>query len=594
MPMRSIHLVTRLSALAALGCALAASLAVAADVSVNAQFSESVTGVGEPVQLQIKVSGGRPSNQAPDVSVDGLRISYLGPSQNTSMRLENGSMVTESSVTYIYQVEPTRTGTFTVPALRISVDGRAFQTQPVGLKVQGRDDPSARTDPARGFLEMTLPKKTVYVGESVPVEIRLYVDARVRWQPEAMPEIPGEGFTKQKLPEPRQEHGTKDGREMDVLVFRTAITPGKAGKLTLGPVEVPYVAQVPRAQRNRGHSLFDDVFGDPFFAVNQRYKAQADAVELDVKPLPSIGRPAHFSGAVGQFKFSASGSPNRVKLGDPVTMKLAVLGHGNFDRIEAPALVDSTGWRSYPPSADFKADDDLGTSGTKTFSMAVIPEDKKVAMPVFEFVYFDPKAEKFVTLTSDPEKLIVEGSAPTPPPVVAAQPADEKKSEPPAPEPAARDILGLRYDAGGGRHSFEPLYASRGFLLAQSVPLAALCGMLLLRLRRNDAEAKRAGLLAKLRARELPDQDFLEAAAQVIQLDTALATGRAPGSVDAAFAQSSRKLDAETAEGIERIFGARAELLYAGAALGGARFSADERRAVLTTLEHFERSQPRA
>ena len=128
---------------------------------------------------------------------------------------------------------------------------------------------------------MVLPRKTAYVGETVPVEIRLGIDSRVRWQPEAMPVIPGEGFTKQKLPEPRQERGNKDGREVDVLVFRTAITPSKAGKIELGPIEIPYVAQVPRAQRNRPRGFLDDVFGDPFFSVNQRFKARAEAVELE-------------------------------------------------------------------------------------------------------------------------------------------------------------------------------------------------------------------------------------------------------------------------------------------------------------------------
>ena len=324
----------------------------------------------------------------------------------------------------------------------------------------------------------------------VPLEIRLAIDSRVHWQPEAMPEIPGEGFTKQKLPEPRQEHGSKDGREMDVLVFRTAITPSKAGKIAIGPVEIPYAAQVPRAQRNRPRWFLDDVFGDPFFAETKRYKAHADAVEMEVKPLPAVGRPQNFSGAVGQFKFSASGSPARVKLGDPVTMKLVVTGRGNFDRMEAPALLDLAGWRSYPASADFKADDDLGTSGTKTFSMAVIPEAKKMAMPVFEFVYFDPSEEKYITLASKPEKLVVEGEAP--PPQVAATPAESVKAVPSAP---VRDILGIRYDVGGGRRSFEPLYARRGFLLAQTVPLAALLGLLFVKLRRNDTSAKRVAAL---------------------------------------------------------------------------------------------------
>jgi hypothetical protein len=506
---------------------------------------------------------------------------------------------TESSVTYLYQVEATRTGSFTIPAVPVSVDGRTLQTQPVVLKVEKGGGKSAE-ETTLGFLEVVLPKKTAYVGEMVPVEIRVLVDARVRWQVETMPSIPGDGFTKQKLPEPRQEHGTKDGRSMDVLVFRTAVTPSKAGKITLGPVEMSYLALVPRAQRNRPRSLFDllddSVFGDPFFGVNQHFKLRAEPVELEVKPLPAAGRPESFSGAVGQFTFKAAGAPNRVKAGDPITMKLSVSGRGNFDRIEAPALADPDGWRSYPASADFKASDDLGVSGTKTFSMAVIPEAKKTAMPVFEFAYFDPAAEKYVKVKSEPAALTVEGSVPA-----AAVPAvaEPKKSEAPKAEVTQpNDIFGVRYDPGRGARSFEPLYARRGFLVAQLVPLGALGVWLLLKLRRTDADAKRtaswrrekAGLLAKLRSGDLSEQEFLETAAQAIQLETALVTGHPPRSVDAPFACASRPLDAETIKGVERIFGARAELLYAGAGGGRERLSPDDRRSVLATVANFEKS----
>ncbi len=601
MPMQIRSPFSRLSWLVVAVCLFAAGALPAAELAVSAQLSSNSTGVGEPVQLQIKVAGARSATQAPVVDVDGLRINYLGPSQNTSMRIENGSMVSETSVTYIYQVEPTRTGDFTIPAVSIPVDGRTMQTRPVGLKVESGGSQNATRGAAAG-LEVVLPKRTAYVGEMVPVEIRFSIDPGVRWQIEAMPTIPGEGFTKQKLPEPRQERGNKNGRDVEVMVFRTAITPSKAGKITLGPVEIPYVAQVPRAQPRRPRGFFDDIFGDSAFAVNQRFRAHADAVELDVKPLPAAGRPENFSGAVGQFKFSAEGSPKRVKIGDPITMKLSVSGRGNFDRTEAPALRDAAGWRSYPASASFKADDDLGLSGTKTFSMAVIPEEKKAAMPAFEFVYFDPAAGKYVTLASAPETLVVEGGAPPPAPV-AAVPAEQATPPPSAPEPAPPgDILGIRYDAGRGRHSFQPLYTTRGFWMVQAVPLAGLLALLGFKLRRHDANGKRsaawrrekAHLLARLRVADVPEQEFIEAAARVIQLDTALATGRMAESVDAAAAQASRQLAPETAEAIERIFSARAELLYAGVSGGSEPLSPAGRRDVLAALEKFVGSPPRA
>ena len=101
-------------------------------------------------------------------------------------------------------------------------------------------------------------------------------------------------------------------------------------------------------------------------------------------------------------------------------------------------------------------------------------------------------------------------------------------------------------------------------------------------------------MLARLRGRELLDQEFLEGAARVIQLDAAMVTGRPVGSVDAAFAIASRALSPETTAGVERLFSARAELLYAGMNGGRERLSAEARRSILSTLEAYERSQTRA
>lgn len=585
-------------------------LAVArgAEVTVSAGLTQNAASVGETVQLQVKIAGARGNPQPPEIAVDGLAVQYLGPSQSTSMRLENGRMTTDSHVIHVYSVRPEREGTFTIPALPVEVDGRQFRTQALTLRVQKGAAEGSGRQVALGELEIVVPKKTAFVGEMVPVEVRLSVDSRVRWEPQAMPDLAGEGFTKQKMPEPRQEHGRKDGREMDVLVFRTAITPGKAGKLKLGPVEVPYVALVPRAQRQRRGSLLDlfndDVFGDPFFSERQQFRAKAEAVQIDVKPLPAAGRPDGFSGAVGQFKFTAEGSPRQVKVGDPVTMKLTVSGRGNFDRVEAPALADGSGWRAYPPAANFKADDDLSLSGTKTFEMAVIPEVKKTAMPVFVFSYFDPEKAQYVTLESEPAPLTVEGGAPPPPPPVAAAASEfaAAPTAPPPPAPEASDILGVRYDAGQGRASFEPLYARRGFLLAQLVPLALLLALAAPRFLRTNADAGRvaewrrekAAVLAKLRRSEEQGADFFTHAARVIQLETALAAGREPGSVDAAAARSILRLDEASAEVVEEVFASRAELLYAGGGGGAPRLSLENRHRVLATLEKLGRSATHA
>ncbi len=490
------------------------------------------------------------------------------------------------------------------PALTIEADGKSYNTQPIGLTVQPSSATNGNQDAEKtGFAELIVPKKTVYLGEAIPLEFRLYVDSRVRWQPVAMPDIDGEGFTKQKMPEPRSEQVERNGRDYDLLTFKTTLAPIRAGKLTIGPGEIQYIARVPHAQRSGSRNPFGDIFSDPFFSAQQQMKAKAPAVEITVKPLPQDGRPADFAGAVGNFQLSAEGSPRQVKIGDPLTMKLRVSGRGNFDRVTAPVLADAAGWRTYPPSSTFQADDPVNYTGAKTFEMAVIPETKKTAMPEFHFSYFDPGSEKYVTLKSEAAALTVEGDTLPEPKPIATHP-DSAPPEPkkPAAERRPDDILGLRYEPDEPQ-SFAPLYERREFWFAQGGMAVILLGLIAFKIRRapDAAVRQRAALRQekeavwrRLRATELGHVDFFDSAARLAQIQTALVTGRAVAGIDAAAVRAAAALDADAAETIDAIFSARAELHYAGGGSGDGPVSAAERERVLDVLKQLEKGHARS
>jgi len=584
---------------------LVASVACAAEVSVRAHLSRSISVIGDPVIFQLKISGARNIPDAPDISpIDGLDIQYGGASDQAAIRIENGNFVSEHTKTYAYQITPQKNGKFTLPAMTIRVDGKDYTTQPAALTVQ----PSSATDDdsqKRAFAELIVPKKTLYLGESIPLEFRLYVDSRIRWQLQEMPEIGGEGWTKQKIPEPRSDQVERNGRDYDYVVFKTLVTPIRAGKLTLGPGEIQFQARIPRAEHNSSPlDPFGGIFNDPMFSATQLVKVKAPEVEFTVKPLPQAGKPADFSGAVGNFTFSAEGSPKQVKIGDPITMKLRVSGKGSFDRVTAPEITDSAGWRTYPPSNTFQADDPINFTGSKTFEMQVIPEAKKTAMPEFHFSYFDPGAEKYVTLNSEPTSLVVEGDALPAPKPVASSADNSSPPEPrkPAVVPRPDDILGLRYEPEEPQR-FAPLYERREFWYAQGGIGVIFLGLVALKLRRppNLAVRQRAALQQekeavwrRLRGSDLGYVDFFDAAARFAQLETALKTNRPVAGIDVTAVRSAAELDEQAAGTIEEIFSARAEVHYAGGAGSGGQVSAAERERVMGALKQLEKGHAKS
>ena len=572
-----------------------------AETKATATLSQTTIAPGDSTSMTIEVSGVRHLEPPQTVGVEGLDIRYSRFEE--SMQIVNGRVDRSAMLSYI--VTGNRTGAFEIPAIEIKTDAGVVKTEPLQLKVEAPAPGAQRAagDAPLAFVQIEIGKETVYVGEAVPVTVQLYFDRRMRARVEQMPVLEGEGFTKVKFSQPREGASRKDGQDYQLLTFRTAISPGKAGKVTLGPMEVSFIASIPRAKKARSRNpldLFDDgFFNDPFgqFNAMERRKVTAEPVELEVKPLPAAGRPADFSGAIGKFQLSVEGAPKQVKVGDPVTLKMYVTGSGNFDRVNVPELVDRKGWHAYEASSVFSPNDEILTNGTKTFEMAVVPEEKKTQMPQVRFSYFDSETGKYVTLTSNPAPLTVEdGAPPTPAPAPVAK-ANPEPEPPPAPEPPeqeVKDIVGLKYEFGTARGSFEPVYRSRVFWMVQGAPALALLGLLGARLFRKDESKSRAAALKRERdalqrkvRSETGHAEFFQAAARLVQVETALATGRSDASVDALTARASRTLDEETAAGIDEIFSKRAELLYAGSARNDGRVSQSEKDRALTALERY-------
>src|SRR5437868_13742460 len=506
--------------LVAFAAITAAQFARADSPSVTAVLSNSEVAVGETVELQIKVSGPGDARPPEEISVDGLEIHATG----TSRQFEIHNFATNSSVTYNYTVLTLRAGRFTIPPQTVQAGGKILRTPELALNVADAPGQQTKTRPGRStqsqptsagdlvFAELVVPKKTAYVGEIVPVQIRMGFDARVHPRLTEPPDITGQGFTSQKLQQSSQNLETINGRPFEVVTFKTAIAAARAGKFEIGPVKAKAQVVVPRrrnAPRSRSpFDLFDldDPFSDPFFSnpfaqfgERRDISLSSDPVALEVKPLPPNAPPS-FSGAIGSFTMATDAKPKSVQVGDPITVTTTISGRGNFDRVNAPLLEDERGWHKYPPSSKFKQDDEVGISGTKTFEMVVSPNEKKQSLPPLAFSYFDPTKEQYVTLTSESLAIAVQGGAVAP--VVAAQPpasspATAARGRPPVPNSAKpQDILYQLTEPSRTVESFEPLYTRRGFWASQSLPIAALlvfAGWKIRRARLDDREARRIG-----------------------------------------------------------------------------------------------------
>jgi hypothetical protein len=596
----------------------------AASPSVTAVLSDSQPAVGQMVQLEIKVNGANSANVPETISIDSLEIHQTG----TSRQFEMHNFDVTSSVTYNYTILPLKAGQFKIPPQTVRVGNDSLRTPELVLNVaQGSSSSGSSAGSAQSgqstvgsklaFAELVVAKKDAYVGEMVPAVIRLGFDQRARGRLQEGPELSGQGFTTQKLQQPRENLETIGDRTYQVYTFKTAIAAARPGKFEIGPVTAKAVVVLPRRpsapRTTRPRSPFDlfnldDPFSDPFFSdpfgsMGERTEVpiRSEAATLNVKPLPP-NAPPNFSGAIGNFTMIADAKPKTVQVGDPITVTSTISGRGNFDRMNEPALEEERGWHKYPPSSKFKQDDDVGISGEKTFEMVIAPNEKKPAVPPLVFAYFDPVKENYVTLRSNPVPIQVEGAAPVASTATApvsaatsATPTAATAAVTPAPTAKPQDILYQMTDLGRVR-SFTPIYARPIFWVAQLGPLILLLGFIGWRIRQariDNRDAQRMAalqqesteLLRKLRRSELSPQEYFSNASRVVRVKTALAKNINPNAVDAETAAKAFDLGEHERAQLRTLFERSDELRFSGSGNGAGNISSDEREEVLRLLE---------
>jgi hypothetical protein len=293
-----------------------------------------------------------------------------------------------TSIIHQYVLQPKAPGIVEIPAMALEINGQRYISNPLKLRVgQGFDQNQV------GFLKLVVPKTDFYVGETVPVEIRFYAKASpARQNP---PKLKLDGFIKGKEYTDNLSPETINGEIYGVMRNVIALTAVKAGELDLGPAEFEtlYVFR-----SNRRRSIFDD----PFFGGGEQKQINftSEPVKIRVSPPPTVNQPAGFTGAVGRFLIdSMSASPTNVAAGDPVTVRLAIRGRGNFSGLKLPDFPPGAGFQAYPGTNSLDETDVLGVEGVKTFEQVVVPEQAGVqTLRLPPFVAWNPESKRYDVL----------------------------------------------------------------------------------------------------------------------------------------------------------------------------------------------------
>lgn len=377
---------------------IANQLLLAQDVSVQATLTETNIFEGESVQLDIAISGtSLNSLERPEIpSISGLRYLPNRTISGSNYTYVNGKPSLTQS--YGFQFIAQAPGSYTVPSIKVTVNGKEFATKPIAFKVldpKTIDNGNAERAPDI-YVRLEPTTQNPVVGQQVVADIVLYFKSEVEVSNyNTVPGWKAEGFWKEELNNPTQARTTSviiNGiRYKRARLLQYALFPTKAGELTLSPYSLTV-----RVRNSRRTAR------DPFnFSFGQENK------ELKTLPVTlNVGRPpaienAEYIGAVGDFEIKRTIKPGSAYVGESVEIITEITGSGNLPLLNKPEYDFPESLELYNPQENTSITrDNRVIAGSKTFTDIIIARnDGTYSIPEKRIATFNPDKNSYEYFT---------------------------------------------------------------------------------------------------------------------------------------------------------------------------------------------------
>lgn len=483
----------------------------AGNADVSATVDRNVLGPDDTFTLSVTVSSSDDvaASQPTLPPLSDFEILNEWSSQEARASIVSGpngpQFKTTRTTRHNFMLQPKREGKLHIGTVEVVVDGRSYHTKPITVTVDpnaapqqqagggqganpGNGFPPAFVQPPPGFLDdeeddlfsqllrrgqpqgtgsRTLPinpndaffiqvetdKAEAYVGEQITVSWYLYTRGQIR-DLDTLKYPSLRGFWKEDIEIATHLNFTQE--VVNGLPYKKALL----ASFALFPIkEGTSVIDSYTAKCSVIPSL--DSFGGGFsFGKAYTYTKSSQPVKVHVKPLPTEGRPANFSGAVGDFQVSARVEDNNPVANQPFTLKLRFEGRGNAKLIDLPPFEPPQGLEIYDTQNEAK----FFRTGTsyKDFTVLLIPRSEgDYTIPPISVSMFDPQQQKYVTKSTEPIQVHVgkgQGGGPNTPSLTVGQESKGKKAQDVAPQLQTEWSDGRKTNPAGQALGFSGLF----------------------------------------------------------------------------------------------------------------------------------------
>ena len=415
------------------------------NIFVTAEFDPPVVGVGEKTFFRVSISAIEHGIHWPEKISAPAELQF-GKGAHGQLTQPDGTLF-RPLTSFLYEVTATAAGQFTVPEFAVPVETTMVNVPATTVQVTKKNSVPMAPPARRLVLEVS----ATNLFEGQPVRVRVFLPADEK-KTEGVRDIQFNGSS--VMTDKTATHLSigpvnLGGQLRPAFIYETVLTPMAAGPIMLsvqGFTAPPFsVGPISITSSGGQITLGGAMQIAPEFLVS-------DAVNLKVLPLPAENELSGFTGAFGKFLADKPIlSTNRVRVSEPVHLKIGFHGAGELTRFVPPAAPRARDWQiiaDKPPASGF------------TF----IPQtDAATSTPAIPFCAFDPQTGKYYDLTVPVLPITVVGEG------LPAQLADAENQNEPAPK-----LSGLAATPFPTTSSLQPLQLQGWFVLMQILPVYGL------------------------------------------------------------------------------------------------------------------------
>lgn len=373
------------------------SFVLSAQVNFEASVSKSKLALNERLRIDFVMNQNGDNFSPPEF--ENFQI-IGGPNQSIKTSYVNGER--KFSKTYSYFLKPLKKGKLSINQASIEIDGEIYKS--LQIEVLITDSVKQPSDSTTQYyndddieLRALISKGSPYLNEPITVVYKLYYKAPINISDARETETPKfKDFWSQtiKIPQLKVTREIYKGQNYNVVEWRKVVLyPQKIGELEISPLSLNLVLDVPTDKR--------DFFGNVIYDQTSQI-ISTGMRRIIVKDLPQIGKPASFSGAVGNFEFDIILNKNSLRATESFQAELKVKGNGNLKLFDLPDILVPNSMELFEPEREELISTNLsGMSGSVSKFFTVIPRFQgNFPIEEVEFSYFDPDTEKYKVLKS--------------------------------------------------------------------------------------------------------------------------------------------------------------------------------------------------